>query len=70
MTEQQNISAEMLHIASAIDQLRSCAQQHGLLDAGYDPDWMDCLDGMILKLRGRNDALYRQQSIQSGTQKS
>lgn len=70
MTEQQNISAEMLYITAAINQLQACAQQHGLLDAGYDPDWMDCLDSMILKLRGRNDALYRQQSIQYNTQKS
>lgn len=60
MTENQIQTAEMLYLATAIEAIHKCAHQHGLLQDNYDPDHMDALDGMILRLYSRNDQIYKQ----------
>lgn len=62
MSEQQIAVTEMLYNMNAINAIRKCAHQHGLLQDAYSSDHMDMLDGMIRKLLARNDEIHRQQA--------
>jgi hypothetical protein len=60
MNNQQIFKQEMQYIAAAIYQIRNAANQHGTTqDEHYDSNWMSTLNEMILKLRARNDELYK-----------
>jgi len=59
MNDEQLLLDEMRAIDASIDALRAVAHQHGMQEEHYDPDWMDSLDTMILRLRHRTDDCYR-----------
>ena len=60
-TDSQINQDEMKSIANAIATLRVVAIVHGYHQEHYDPDWMDQLDLMIQRLRGRDAACLRLQ---------
>jgi hypothetical protein len=52
---------EMKAIANAVAALRVVAMVHGYHQEHYDPDWIDQLDLMIQRLRGRDADCLRLQ---------
>lgn len=56
----------MRAIEAAVTALRAVAHRHGMHQEHYDPDWMDSLDTMVLRLRHRTDDCYRTQRAMFG----
>lgn len=55
MTDEQILTNETRLIVQAIEALRAVAHMHGMHEEGlFDPDWMDGVDVMIHRLRGRD----------------
>jgi len=62
MTDSEINQMEMRALVDAIDALRGVAQAHGMHEEHYyDPDWMDMIDVMILRLRSRDAGCLRLQ---------